>query len=151
MKVSTLLRQHGIDAHVPSGSEERDVRKLHVFRETQRKETQVNCTYGQLLDDVELKLPVSYAFDEAFTMIKVVISLVTGNFRCRVNSSCGIHVHLGNGPYRCIDKQPRTMPRFSGLPSPSFLSCKCRRSGRFIRSRGRSKDPGMGREGMLVD
>lgn len=49
MKVSTLLRQHGIDAHVPSGSEERDVRKLHVFRETQRKETQVNCTYGQLL------------------------------------------------------------------------------------------------------
>jgi hypothetical protein len=50
--------------------------------------------------DVELTSPASYAIDEAFDMIRMVVHLVTNNFRCRVNSSCGFHVHLGNGRAR---------------------------------------------------
>lgn len=46
---------------------------------------------------VELKSPASYATDEALDMILLVVHLIKSNFRCRVNTSCGLHVHIGNG------------------------------------------------------
>ncbi|KFA64154.1 hypothetical protein S40285_00894 [Stachybotrys chlorohalonatus IBT 40285] len=46
---------------------------------------------------VEIASPASYAFDKAFDMVKLVVYLVTSNFRCRVNPACGFHVHVGNG------------------------------------------------------
>lgn len=55
---------------------------------------------GYAWNDVELTSPASYAIDETFDMIRMVVHLVTSNFRCRVNSSCGFHVHLGNGRAR---------------------------------------------------
>lgn len=55
---------------------------------------------GYAWQEVELTSPASYAIDEAFDMIRMVVHLVTSNFRCRVNSFCGFHVHLGNGRAR---------------------------------------------------
>ena len=48
-------------------------------------------------DTVEITSPACYAFDEAFDMVRLVVSLITTNFRCRINSSTGFHVHVGNG------------------------------------------------------
>ena len=62
--------------------------------------------------DVELISPASYAIDEAFDMIRLVVYLVTKNFRCRVNESTGFHVHIGNG----FDRIPfHAMRSFSSI------------------------------------
>jgi hypothetical protein len=49
---------------------------------------------------VEVTSPASYAIEEAFDMIRLVVSLITTNFRCRVNYRAGFHVHIGNGRSR---------------------------------------------------
>ncbi|KAL6403009.1 hypothetical protein AUP68_12340 [Ilyonectria robusta] len=142
LKVSTLLQQHGIDAHVPKDSEERDASKLHMWAVTSDESIEVDGEEGSgyIWKGVELKSPASYAFDEAFNMIKVVISLVTGKFRCRVNTSCGIHVHLGNGPYRMDLQAARNFaaliwaaePKLAVLHCPSRTMCKYSESSRRL-------------------
>lgn len=49
---------------------------------------------------VEITSPASFAIPEAFDMIRLVVHIVTSNFRCRVNDTCGFHVHFGNGRSR---------------------------------------------------
>ncbi|KAH7013127.1 hypothetical protein EDB80DRAFT_364546 [Ilyonectria destructans] len=103
LKVSTLLQGYGIETYVPSDSEERDVSKLHMWAVTSDESIDVDDKEGSgyAWKDVELTSPASYAFDEAFNMIKVVLSLVTANFRCRVNSCVAIRfslVSLGDRP-----------------------------------------------------
>lgn len=49
---------------------------------------------------VEVTSPAAFAIDEAFDMVRLVVHLITSNFRCRVNKSCGYHVHIGNGRSR---------------------------------------------------
>ncbi|KFH41357.1 hypothetical protein ACRE_079260 [Hapsidospora chrysogenum ATCC 11550] len=61
---------------------------------------------------IEMRSPASYATDETFDMVRLVMHLVTSNFRCRVNPSCGLHVHLGNGFERI---EPRAARNFAAL------------------------------------
>ncbi|UPK97688.1 hypothetical protein LCI18_008623 [Fusarium solani-melongenae] len=49
--------------------------------------------------NVELNSPPLYSCDEAFRLLAAVIRLITTNFRVRVNQTCGLHVHVGNGPH----------------------------------------------------
>ncbi|TRX88910.1 hypothetical protein FHL15_010253 [Xylaria flabelliformis] len=49
---------------------------------------------------VEIASPVQYASPKAFEVINFAISSITRRFRCLVNSSCGIHVHVGLGASR---------------------------------------------------
>ncbi|KAF4417834.1 hypothetical protein FACUT_12007 [Fusarium acutatum] len=51
-------------------------------------------------DAVEIASPPMYACDEAYRLVSVVVRLLTNNLRLRVNTSCGFHVHVGNGPHR---------------------------------------------------
>ncbi|KAH7022648.1 putative amidoligase enzyme-domain-containing protein [Ilyonectria destructans] len=142
LKVSTLLQRYKIETDVPSNSEERDVSKLHMWAVTSDESIEADDEEGSgyAWKGVELKSPASYAFDEAFNMIKVVLSLVTANFRCRVNSSCGIHVHLGNGPYRMDMQAARNFaaliwaaePKLSVLHCPSRTTCKFSESSRRL-------------------
>ncbi|KAI0381980.1 putative amidoligase enzyme-domain-containing protein [Hypomontagnella monticulosa] len=46
---------------------------------------------------VELKSPAYWSTDEAFEEIKYVVNVLKANVRCRVNPTCGFHVHVGNG------------------------------------------------------
>ncbi|KAI1030935.1 hypothetical protein LB504_001196 [Fusarium proliferatum] len=51
-------------------------------------------------DAVEIASPPMYACDEAYRLVSVVVRLLTNNLRLRVNTSCGFHVHVGNGPHQ---------------------------------------------------
>ncbi|CAJ2501410.1 Uu.00g042630.m01.CDS01 [Anthostomella pinea] len=44
---------------------------------------------------VEVQSPVAFASPEAFDAVNHVASLISGAFRCRVNASCDVHVHVG--------------------------------------------------------
>ena len=46
---------------------------------------------------IEVSTPAQSSTDAAFDLIRMVVSLITTNFRCRVNDTCGFHVHFGNG------------------------------------------------------
>ncbi|KAF4464391.1 hypothetical protein FALBO_8775 [Fusarium albosuccineum] len=48
---------------------------------------------------VEISSPAVYAFDQAFELLSAVIRLLTTKLRARVNQTCGLHVHVGNGPH----------------------------------------------------
>ncbi|KAF7540915.1 hypothetical protein G7Z17_g12095 [Cylindrodendrum hubeiense] len=143
-KVAECLRRYDIDAHVPQHSEEQDVTKLHMWTVTYDESIR---TYdergsGYTWRSMELKSPASYACEEAFKMIKIVVSLITANFRCRVNSSCGIHVHVGNGPYRMDLQAARNFavltwaaePKLSVLHCPSRTTCLFSESSRRVKA-----------------
>ncbi|KAI1329541.1 putative amidoligase enzyme-domain-containing protein [Xylariaceae sp. FL0255] len=44
---------------------------------------------------VEMTSPVAYDEPLAFEAITYAVNLLTSKFRCRVNKSCGLHVHVG--------------------------------------------------------
>ncbi|KAI2472369.1 hypothetical protein F4781DRAFT_383430 [Annulohypoxylon bovei var. microspora] len=62
--------------------------------------------------DVEIGSPVEPAVPGAFEIVDYVRQLMTSNFRCRVNPSCGLHVHVGKGSERY---DLRDMRRISSL------------------------------------
>ncbi|KAI0416579.1 putative amidoligase enzyme-domain-containing protein [Xylaria grammica] len=49
---------------------------------------------------VEIASPVQSASPDAFYAIRFAVSVITSKFRCMVNSSCGLHVHVGLGNER---------------------------------------------------
>ncbi|RBQ67008.1 hypothetical protein FVER14953_01307 [Fusarium verticillioides] len=51
-------------------------------------------------DAVEIASPPMYACDEAYQLVSVVVRLLTDNLRVRVNTTCGFHVHVRNGPHQ---------------------------------------------------
>ncbi|KAJ0312051.1 hypothetical protein COL516b_001116 [Colletotrichum fioriniae] len=62
---------------------------------------------------VEMISPAMYNMNMSFDMIRLAVSVITTNFRCRVNPSCGFHVHVGVGPTQRIDA--RTLRHFAAL------------------------------------
>ncbi|KAI0108729.1 putative amidoligase enzyme-domain-containing protein [Nemania sp. FL0031] len=46
---------------------------------------------------VEINSPVLYASTKGFDAVKLAVSLITSKFRCFVNITCGLHVHVGLG------------------------------------------------------
>ncbi|KAI1198717.1 putative amidoligase enzyme-domain-containing protein [Nemania serpens] len=61
---------------------------------------------------VEIRSPVHYASPAAFKSISIAISAIVSHFRCQVNHSCGLHVHVGLGAERMSLEQIR---RFASL------------------------------------
>ncbi|OHE92316.1 hypothetical protein CORC01_12378 [Colletotrichum orchidophilum] len=62
---------------------------------------------------VEMISPAMHNMKLSFDMIRLAVSVITTNFRCRVNPSCGFHVHVGVGPTQRIDA--RTLRHFAAL------------------------------------
>ncbi|KAK2058599.1 hypothetical protein LY76DRAFT_593122 [Colletotrichum caudatum] len=62
---------------------------------------------------VELNSPAMYDMELSYNMLRVAVSTITTKFRCRVNPSCGFHVHVGAGPTQRIDA--RTLRQFAAL------------------------------------
>ncbi|MCJ1230332.1 hypothetical protein MMC12_007005 [Toensbergia leucococca] len=48
---------------------------------------------------IELKTPVLPLSQASLILVQRVVRIVTTNFRTSVNRSCGLHVHVGNGPH----------------------------------------------------
>ncbi|TDZ22015.1 hypothetical protein Cob_v004977 [Colletotrichum orbiculare MAFF 240422] len=68
---------------------------------------------GYRFVSVEMVSPAMYDMDISFDLIRLAVSTITSNFRCRVNPSCGFHVHVGVGPTQRIDA--RTLRNFAAL------------------------------------
>ncbi|KAI0964874.1 putative amidoligase enzyme-domain-containing protein [Xylaria arbuscula] len=49
---------------------------------------------------VEIASPAQYSSPKGFNAIYLAISAITSRFRCKVNISCGLHVHVGLGTER---------------------------------------------------
>ncbi|RBR07676.1 uncharacterized protein FIESC28_10575 [Fusarium coffeatum] len=49
---------------------------------------------------VEISSPPMYSCEEAYNLVSSVIRLLTTNLRVRVNPTCGLHVHVGNGSHQ---------------------------------------------------
>ncbi|KAI1149302.1 putative amidoligase enzyme-domain-containing protein [Nemania diffusa] len=62
-----------------------------------------------ILIPIEINSPVYYASPDGFDAVKTAIALITSKFRCTVNSSCGVHVHVGMGLERLSLDQVRRM------------------------------------------
>ncbi|KAI0470371.1 putative amidoligase enzyme-domain-containing protein [Xylaria cf. heliscus] len=80
-------------------------------------------TEGGLYDkytwaQVEIASPVQYASPKGFEAISLAISLITSKFRCHVNGSCGIHVHVGLGADRIPLEHMRRMGSLSYAVEP---------------------------------
>ncbi|KAG5746236.1 hypothetical protein H9Q70_011074 [Fusarium xylarioides] len=104
--VLELLRDHGFSA--------RTVEENSVANKSETKEYPwIVTTDGSVSefgtewknnayvwDVVEIASPPMYACDEAYRLASVVVRLLTNNLRLRVNTSCGLHVHVGNGPHQ---------------------------------------------------
>ncbi|RYP14954.1 hypothetical protein DL765_006022 [Monosporascus sp. GIB2] len=70
--------------------------------------------YGPIQQWVSLEIqsPVEYATPEAFEAIKYALRVLTQKYRMRVNDTCSVHVHVGQG----IERLPLDMiRRIAGL------------------------------------
>ncbi|GAP91992.1 hypothetical protein SAMD00023353_5700180 [Rosellinia necatrix] len=56
--------------------------------------------HGYRFYGMEVISPVQYPAPKAFEMINIVVSIITSKFRCIVNMTCGLHVHVGLGEER---------------------------------------------------
>jgi len=68
--------------------------------------------------NVELVSPARYATKEAFDEIRAVINIVRTIFQCRVNRSCGFHVHVGNGAEEIKPRALRKLAAFLWAADP---------------------------------
>lgn len=67
---------------------------------------------------VEIASPVQYGSPKGFEAINFAISLITSQFRCHVNRSCGLHVHVGLGADRIPLEQIKRFATLSYAVEP---------------------------------
>ncbi|KAI1058617.1 hypothetical protein LB506_000201 [Fusarium annulatum] len=87
-------------------------------------------------DAVEIASPPMYACDEAYRLVSVVVRLLTNNLRLRVNTSCGFHVHVGNGPHQMDMHASRNYAALQWASDPvlSTLHSPARSFARYYKS-----------------
>ncbi|KAJ4308823.1 hypothetical protein N0V84_011868 [Fusarium piperis] len=100
--VARMLREHGLDAYSttsPDADRSGPLKWVVANDGSVSEYGEPSDRFGVDWDNLELISPPLYACDEAFRLVAAVIRLVTTNFRVRVNHTCGLHVHVGNGPH----------------------------------------------------
>ncbi|RYC57007.1 hypothetical protein CHU98_g9202, partial [Xylaria longipes] len=85
---------------------------------------------------LELRSPACWDVPRAYDEIRFVVNLMKTKYRVRLNTSCGLHVHVANGP-RFFD--PKTLKRagaffFAADPMLSRLHAPWRRVGPYTPS-----------------
>ncbi|KAM5356151.1 hypothetical protein ACJ41O_002797 [Fusarium nematophilum] len=104
-------------------------------------------------EPIEVASPAMYACDEMFKLVSTVVRLITAKFQVRVNDTCGLHVHVGNGRH-CMD--------FDGLrnyaallwaaePALSTLDCPSRGCCQFAKSNRRFQHAPLSRGSTAAD
>ncbi|KAI0456465.1 putative amidoligase enzyme-domain-containing protein [Xylaria acuta] len=71
---------------------------------------------------IEIASPVQYASPRGFEAINFAISAITSRFRCHVNPSCGLHVHVGLGAERIPLEHMRRMASLSYAVEPLLFA-----------------------------
>ncbi|KAL0936421.1 uncharacterized protein CTRU02_208636 [Colletotrichum truncatum] len=103
---------------------------------------------GYRFQKVEMNSPAMYDMPICFDLIRLAVSVITTTFRCRVNPTCGFHVHVGAGPTERIDA--RTLRNFAALlwaadPLISRLHAPWRSITRYSQSGRVNEVTGLGR------
>ncbi|KAK1671197.1 hypothetical protein BDP55DRAFT_676674 [Colletotrichum godetiae] len=102
--------QYGVPGSVQSMQSKEAINAFQLKTDISLKPDHVD---GYCWQRVEMISPAMYNMNLSFDMIRLAVSVITTNFRCRVNPSCGFHVHVGVGPTQRID--PRTLRHFAAL------------------------------------
>ncbi|KAM0242695.1 hypothetical protein ACHAPO_001117 [Fusarium lateritium] len=87
-----------------------------------------NCrrdAYSTRWDSVEISSPPLYSSDEAYNLISAVVRLLTTNLRVRVNTTCGFHVHVGNGPHQLDLRALRNYAALFWASEPVLSTLHC--------------------------
>ncbi|KAF5027179.1 hypothetical protein F66182_713 [Fusarium sp. NRRL 66182] len=148
--VARLLRKHGFSVQEPQNkrsSTEPTQPPWVVQTDGSVEETgdRLNLPRYHCWDAVEVASPAMYACDESFKLVAAVVRLLTTNLRARVNESCGLHVHVGNGPHQMDMRALRNYAavQWASEPVLSTLHCPTRSFARWSRSIRRSKSIGL--------
>ena len=100
--VEELLEKHGFITSSQDGHSSEEqlwlVTADHTVTEANTLSKQDPCYIDWL--PVEISSPPMYSCEEAYNLVSSVIRLLTTNLRVRVNPTCGLHVHVGNGPHQ---------------------------------------------------
>lgn len=139
--IAQMLREHGLDAYsVPSDADSSGPLRWVVTHDGSVTEYgEPDDRWGVYWDNVELNSPPLYACDEAFRLIAAVIRLLTTNFRVRVNQTCGLHVHVGNGPHHLDMRAARNYAALLWATDSilSTLHCPSRSASKYSNSNRR--------------
>ncbi|WZH39681.1 putative amidoligase enzyme-domain-containing protein [Fusarium acuminatum] len=76
-------------------------------------------------ESVEIASPPMYACDEAYKPVSAVVRLLTTKLRVRVNTSCGLHVHVGNGPHPLDMRAARNYAALLRASEPVLSTLQC--------------------------
>ncbi|KAG8675291.1 hypothetical protein FPOAC2_01341 [Fusarium poae] len=76
-------------------------------------------------DPVEISSPPLYSSEEAYNLISAVVRLLTTNLRVRVNTTCGFHVHVGNGPHQLDLRALRNYAALLWASEPALSTLHC--------------------------
>jgi hypothetical protein len=76
-------------------------------------------------ESVEIASPPMYACDEAYKLVSAVVRLLTTKLRVRVNTSCGLHVHVGNGPHPLDMRAARNYAALLWASEPVLSTLQC--------------------------
>ncbi|KAM0343342.1 hypothetical protein ACHAPU_008663 [Fusarium lateritium] len=135
--VIALLRDHGVCAEEPGNNRSTGRHPWIVDTDlTVSEDGGRNHDPMYTWVSVEISSPPMYASDEAHGLVSAIIRLITTKLRARVNTSCGLHVHVGNGPHPL---DVRALRNYSALlwasePVLSTLQCPTRSFAHWSRS-----------------
>ncbi|RFN51588.1 hypothetical protein FIE12Z_4165 [Fusarium flagelliforme] len=100
--VEELLEKHGFITSSEDGHSSEKQLWLVTADNTVTEENPLTKQDSCYIDwlPVEISSPPMYSCEEAYNLVSSVIRLLTTNLRVRVNPTCGLHVHVGNGPHQ---------------------------------------------------
>ncbi|KAF9876557.1 hypothetical protein CkaCkLH20_05965 [Colletotrichum karsti] len=101
--------------YMPLGSvqQKHSEKAMSSFRLTEEYTVSEFDIDGYRFQGVELVSPAMYDMPLSFDLIRLAVSTITTKFRCRVNPTCGFHVHVGAGPTERIEA--RALRNFAAL------------------------------------
>ncbi|KAI0132418.1 hypothetical protein BJ170DRAFT_680300 [Xylariales sp. AK1849] len=100
-RVRDTLRDYGFPVIGDELLDENDDQRLAPFRgfdvEWDSTVTEV-ADFRYMWCSIEIKTPVNPDTPEAYEITSHAINLLVSKYRFKVNETCGLHVHVGNGP-----------------------------------------------------
>ncbi|KAI1414816.1 hypothetical protein F5Y13DRAFT_197347 [Hypoxylon sp. FL1857] len=67
---------------------------------------------------VEVRSPAMWTRPESFEQVQFVVNILTSSHRLRINPTCGLHVHVGNGKWFLPGKHIRRLGTFLWAADP---------------------------------